>query len=153
MSENGQAPTGVDAILDEILAPLRGQLAELRSQKQDHLDAIAEIDVEIRKLERVEKAADPETTKPKKGPRQNSTRISDATLAAVRAAIQENVEVDEPFTVDDVEGWTTSIGISKSTVPVVLRLLRDDESIRLIGRVPPQPGHRGLTPYAYRLMS
>jgi len=152
MSDNGQAPErSTDEVLAGILEPVRERAGELRAQKQRLVDAIAEIDAELRKLAAVERAADRDYVKP--GPssqKTKTTRGSKAdTVERVRAAIIQHA-TNEAFTASDVRAWARCDG---STARRALDVLRAQEIIRYVGKQPRAEGQFGQLPATYRLMA
>jgi len=152
MTDNGQAPErSTDEVLAGILEPVRERAGELRAQKQRLVDAIAEIDAELRKLGAVERAADRDWAKPgPSGQKAKAVRGSKAdTVERVLAAIREHA-TDEPFAAKDVRDWARCDG---STARRALDVLRAQEIVRYVGKQPRAEGQFGQLPATYRLMA
>jgi DNA-binding transcriptional ArsR family regulator len=149
---NGPAPdpSEVDAAIAGILEPLRAKRDELTRDREVWAAGLKALDTEIRKVERIIKAAeDKPAAKTPTGTR--PSKVSDKRMETILEAIRNNAAKTEnaPFTIGDVAAWG---GITPSAAGEALRRLRREELVRLIGRQPKRKGHMGLTAYEYRLM-
>lgn len=147
--QNGQSPAAGDPLAD-ILEPVRDRVSELVAERNRVKVELDLLDEEIRRCERVIHAADPKSKPgPKKKSGSGTSSVSEANVTIVLAAIREHAG-DEPFVSADVVGWAgVSDGVAKNAVVE----LRKRELVRLMGRVPAEPGQRGLTPYRYQAIS
>lgn len=146
---NGSGQVG-DRLIGELLAPLRQRELELLAERDAMLQLVSGMDAELRRVRRVLKAADDEPGKP--GPKRKGgpSTLSQERLDVVVAAIREHAGADDAFTSNDVVEWTS---LPKDRVTVALRMLREQELVRLLGRSTLKPGQRGLAPYAYKVSS
>jgi hypothetical protein len=145
MGSNGTSRETAD-LLTDLTAPLRAHADQLRAQRTELATSVTEIDVELRRIDRVLKAAEPEKPAKLKPPKK---KVAEDKVTRVWNVL-ENEHKGEEFTSAMVAEWT---GISESSVKLAISTLRDREFVRLTGRADPEPGKKGLTPYKYRLMS
>jgi hypothetical protein len=148
MTENGREP-GAD-VLQQILDPVKARVEELHVQRERYSVALGEVDLELRRLNKVLHAAGLlEPVASKKAPAKSTLKVSEANIAAVYQVLKERGG-DEAFTYAEVAEWA---GVSYDMGRMVVKELRDRELVRSVGRLPAPEGRRGLMPAAYRLMS
>jgi|SRR6516162_1345683 hypothetical protein len=145
MNANGNGRGETEDMLRDLTAPLRAHVEQLRAQKRELAESTMALDAEIKRIDRVLKAAEPEARKPKP----TKKKVAEDKVVAVWRVL-ENDHKGEEFTSAQVAEWT---GISEGSVKLAISTLRDREMVRLTGRADPIPGKKGLTPYTYRLMS
>jgi hypothetical protein len=147
--QNGPQPRMTDDAIAGILEPLLAKGKELLAERARVKLELDMLDDEIKRVDRIIRAADP-TTKP--GPKTKSKapehRVSPQLVAKVLAAAK--ARGDEAFSADELMAAT---GMSRGPINYSLRVLRDNDEVRMIGRMPRPDGHRGQVPYGYKVMS
>ena len=155
MSSNGQAPPSADSFLEEILEPIAKQRRVLEAERQHHQLAIEMLNEEIRKLDRVLRAADPTRTPGKPGPKpkgegRTRPRVAEAkVVAAIREIRKRVTDSDASFTSNEIRNW---VKVSSSASKALMLELRERELIRFVGHAPAPPGGRGSGANLYKLM-
>jgi CRP-like cAMP-binding protein len=145
MTYNGY-PAVPDAIA-ELLEPIERRRGELEAQRAALMAQVEPIDVELKTLARIERAAIPPTSRPGPKPRGTRHQVGPESLERVRAALLA-MDGDVTFTVQQVAGRT---GLTDGTTREALERLRQEEVVRMIGRFRPE-GHKGPKPVGYKLV-
>jgi hypothetical protein len=145
--QNGPEPRPTDDAIAGILEPLRAKHAELVAERARVKLELEMLDDEIKRVDRVIRAADP-TTKPGPKTKPPAARVSPQLVAKVLAAAKAHG--DQAFSADDLMAAT---GMTRGPINYSLRVLRDDDQLRLIGRMPRAEGHRGQMPYGYKVIA
>lgn len=121
--------------LDARKAALRVERDEsIERIRNDYVSAVAEIDAEIRQIEKLQRALSPEAQKraanrkdTSEARRKQAWRPSAETMHSVLAAMSDGKE-----TVSEIEAHD-AISVSRGTVDLAVSLLRDEGQIRLAG--------------------
>ena len=137
----------VDERIQELLVPLQQELATLIEERTELMRQVAESTLAIKRIDKVLQMLGAYET-PKKPPPLKK-KVSDKKADYALLMIEEHIEDRETaFTSGELQQWAN---ISQSTAGEILRVLRNREKIRLIGRVRAD-GQMGQAPYGYQLM-
>jgi hypothetical protein len=142
MTENGEGPK-VDP-LEAILEPLHQERRRLQVSRDLVMEEVRLIDGEMRRIDRVLKAAGLEEVKSKAPKAVKAKKVSAESLRAAREQIR--LHGDQAFTAGELAEW---IGRHSSLGSALIRELRDAEFIRLIGT---RSVEMGKAPYEYVLI-
>lgn len=133
--------------LDEIVAAANRGKQEIISRREQLAEELRQVDEEMRRYDRILKAAGVETAK-KNGGKKSEKNVAPDKLDLI-ADLFDQLPDSEELTIDDVAERT---GLSHSTASVGLRVLRGEERVRLAGRKQLPPGQRGIGPVIYKRM-
>lgn len=139
---------------------LAGQIGEqyerLLAEREPLKARLAELDADVKRLERMLLIARPElreqqtTTPQSPKPKAKGSRVSQATMDRVIAYMETHDP--SPHRGFDRETISEQTGIEKSSVGYALNQLRREERVRLVGKRPRLPGQKGIAPMLYAVM-
>jgi SOS response regulatory protein OraA/RecX len=151
-SSNGaNPPTDFDQLAEQIGEQYDRLVAEREPLKQ----RLAELDADVRRLERMLHIARPELREqateqqPQRKPK-NKVRTSDETKNRVVEFIQTHDP--SPYRGFDRDTIAEGVGLSASSVSYALKELREQERVRLVGKRPRTEGQIGISPLLYTVM-
>jgi len=150
---NGDGPvTDFDLLAQQI----GDQYDRLLAEREPLKARLAELDADVKRLERMLLIARPElreTVEPKPKPR-GSRDVKGRTSEATRNRVVEFMQTHDPAPYRGFDRNTISeaLGLSDSSVSYALKELRAEERVRLVGKLPRQDGQMGIAKSLYAVM-